>query len=541
MSRILIQMTVLTGLALPAAAQRVPSMTDSLDLVITGARIVDGSGKPGYLGDIGVQNGWITHVAKPGGLAGRPARLRVRAAGLVVSPGFIDVHSHTVDAIVAPERRWNEGVVRQGVTTVLGGPDGGYAPDIMKRVVTAITAQGAGTNVALYVGHNGVREAVMGNAQRAPTVEELDRMKAMVKEGMEMGAVGLSSGLMYEPGMFSTTDEVVELARVVAPYRGIYDSHVRDPVKRFLWSDQECIEIGERAGVAPKIGHEKAVALENEGKIQDVIAMVNAARMRGVDAVTDQYPYDGAATSPMTGIIVLPKELRGQAGFDLKAALRDPATRAKIREASELGVDGGFAWLKATGYTAMRVTTSPERPALVGRYLSEIAAAENKDRFDSVADLIIASSKPIGITLGAIKEKDLRDLLVQPWNMIASDGGYADSKTDQMGHPRSTGTFPRVLGHYVRDAKLLTLEEAVRKMTSLPADFSGLRDRGRIAEGQAADLVIFDPRTIADRSTWEEPGKMAVGVRDVFVNGQAVLRNGDLTGKAPGRYLRARR
>ncbi len=541
MPRILIGLAVLTGLAQPATAQRAPLMSDSLDLVITGARIVDGSGRPGYLGDIGVQNGWITQVGRPGMLAARPTRLRVRAAGLVVAPGFIDVHSHTVDAIIASERRWNEGVVRQGVTTVVGGPDGGYAPDMMKRVVAALATQGAGTNVALYVGHNGVRRAVMGNAQRPPTADELDRMKTMVKDGMELGAVGLSSGLMYEPGMFSTTDEVVELARVVAPYRGIYDSHVRDPVKRFLWSDQECIEIGERAGVAPKIGHEKAVALENEGKIQDVITMVNAARIRGVDAVTDQYPYDGAATSAITGIIVLPKDLRGQTGFDLKAALKDPATRARIKEASENGVEGGFAWLKATGYTAMRVTTSPERPALVGKYLSEIATAEKKDRFDFLADLIIASAKPVGITLGAIKEKDLRDLLVQPWNMIASDGGYADAKTDQMGHPRSTGTFPRVLGHYVREAKVLTLEEAVRKMTSLPADFSGLRDRGRIAEGQAADLVIFDPRTIADRSTWEEPGKMAVGVRDVFVNGQAVLQNGELTGRSPGRYLRARR
>lgn len=541
MSRVLIQMAVMAGLAIPAAAQKIPGKTDSLDLIITGARIVDGSGKPGRFGDVGVQNGWITDVTGPGALARRAARLRVKAAGMVVAPGFIDVHSHTVESILAPERRWNEGVVRQGVTTVLGGPDGGYSVENMKQVVIALAAQGAGTNVAMYIGHNGVREAVMGNAQRAPTVAELDRMKGMVKEGMELGAVGLSSGLMYEPGMFSTTDEVVELARMVAPYRGIYDSHVRDPVKRFLWSDQECIEIGERAGVAPKIGHEKAVALENEGKIQDVIAMVNAARMRGVDVVTDQYPYDGAATSPITGIIVLPKELRGQAGFDLKASLRDPATRAAIKAASENGVDGGFAWLKATGYTAMRVTTSPERPALVGKYLSEIATMEKKDRFDALADLIIASAKPVGITLGAIKEKDLRDLLVQPWNMIASDGGYADGKTEEMGHPRSTGTFPRVLGHYVRDAKVLTLEEAVRKMTSLPADFSGLRDRGRIAEGQAADLVIFDPRTIADRSTWEEPGKMAVGVRDVFVNGQAVLRDGQLTGKAPGRYLRARR
>ena len=524
-----------------ALAAQIPKLTDSLDLVITGARIIDGSGRPGFAGDVGIRLGWITDVARPGGLARRAARQRIGAAGLVLAPGFVDVHSHTVDALGDPAHRFNEGVVRQGVTTVLGGPDGGYSPVEMKQVIEALRQRGAGTNVALYIGHNGVRAAVMGDAHRAPTEDELVRMKALVHEGMELGAVGLSSGLMYEPGMFSETDEVVELAKEVAPYRGIYDSHVRDPVKRFLWSDQECLDIGERAGIAPKIGHEKAVGLENAGKIREVIAMVNAARMRGVDAVSDQYPYDGAATSNLTDVVVLPKDLQGQTGFDLKAALRDPALRARIKESSENGVGGGFAWLKATGYTSMRITTSPENPALVGKYLSELADGRKIGRFDLVADLILTSTKPIGITLGAIKEQDVRDLLVQPWNMIASDGGYADAKTDEMGHPRSTGTFARVLGHYARDVKLFPLEEAVRKMTSLPADWIGLRDRGRVAEGQAADLVIFDARTIADRSTWEKPSAMAVGVRDVLVNGTLVLHNGALTGQSPGRYLRARR
>ena len=536
----LLMIAALLVLATPAMAQR-PAPAESLDVVITGARIIDGTGKPAFAGDVGVRGGWIVTVTAPGVLRGIPARHRIVATGMVLAPGFIDVHSHTVDAIVAPARRWNEGVIRQGVTTVLGGPDGGYSPAIMKQVIDSIRLHGTGTNVALYVGHNGVRAAVMGSAQRAPTAEELARMKGMVKEGMELGAVGLSSGLMYEPGMFSTTEEVIELAKEVAPYRGIYDSHVRDPVKRFIWSDQECLDIGEKAGIAPKIGHEKAVGLENAGKIREVIAMVNAARLRGVDAVSDQYPYDGAATSALADIIVLPPALRAQAGFNLKDALKSPALRAQIKQASENGVDGGFAWLKATGYTSMRVTSSPEQPALVGKYLSELADARKTDRFDAVADLIIGSTQPIGITLGAIKEADVRALLVQPWNMIASDGGYADATSDEMGHPRSTGTFPRVLGHYARDLKLLTLEEAVRKMSSLPADWVGLRDRGRIFAGQAADLVVFDPRTIADKSTWTEPAKMAVGVRDVLVNGVAVLENGAMTGKAPGRYLRARR
>ena len=529
--------------ALPATAQNPRPSPDPIpyDLVVSGARIIDGTGRSAFRGDVGVRGGWIVSVTAPGALRSAATKDRLNATGLVVSPGFIDVHSHTVPAISRPATRWNEGVIRQGVTTVLGGPDGHFAPDQIRATIAAVAENGAGTNVAVYVGHNAIRRKVMGVAQRAPTADEMTQMKALVKEGMELGAVGFSTGLMYEPGMFSVTDEVVELAKVVKPYNGIYDSHVRDPVRRFLWSDEEVLIIGERAGIPPKIGHEKAVGLENAGKIRDVIKMVNAARARGIDAVTDQYPYDGAATSTITRIIVVPEDLKAAPGFDLKAALRDPATRARLKTSSENGIDGGFAWLKATGYTSMRVTTSPEQPKLVGKYLSELPRAAGRSEFDALADLIINSNQPVGITLGAVGEDDVRLLMVQPWNMIASDGAYADGTTEMQGHPRSTGTFTRVLGHYVRDVKLLKLEEAVRKMTSLPADYVGLRDRGRLVEGQAADLAVFDPATIADRSTWSEPGKMSVGVHHVIVNGTFVLRDGKMAGTAPGRYLRARR
>ena len=526
--------------AAPAQSRPAPRAPERYDVVITGGTIVDGSGKARYAGDIGVRGGWIARVAPPGGLRTAAATTRLDARGLIVSPGFIDVHSHSIEEAFKSPNRSNEAVVRMGVTTVVGGPDGFFAPMHMRMVMDSLRHHGAGTNVAMYVGHNGVREAVMGNAQRAPTAEELAKMKALVREGMELGAVGLSSGLMYEPGMWGTTAEVVELAKEVTPFRGIYDSHVRDPGHKLIESDRETIEIGERAGIAPKIAHEKVVGLENAGLLDQVIELVESARARGVNAVTDQYPYDGAATSPLEGIIVVPEAMAKAPGFDLKASLRDPATRRQLKGPSEHGIDGGFAWLKATGYSQMRITSSADDPKLVGEYLSELAKKRGVDPFDLISELIVGAKTPIGITLGAVREVDVKGLLVQPWNMIASDGAYVGPSEGRQGHPRSSGTFPRVLGRYVREQRLLSLEEAMRKMTSFPADFVGLHDRGRIAEGQAADITIFDARTIIDRSTWDDPAAMATGVKHVLVGGTLVLRDERMTGEAPGRYLAAR-
>ncbi|MFN8668754.1 MAG: amidohydrolase family protein [Gemmatimonadaceae bacterium] len=529
--------SVATAQQAPAAS---PAAEVRYDLVITGGRIVDGTGRPARAGDVAVRGGWIVRVAAPGALRSAAATTRIDATGLVVSPGFVDVHSHSIEEAFKSDKRLNEGVVRQGVTTIVGGPDGYFAPFHMRMLLDSLKHHGSGTNVAMYIGHNGVREAVMGMVQRAPTAEELAKMKAMVREGMELGAVGLSSGLMYEPGMFSKTDELVELAKEVAPYRGIYDSHVRDPGHHLIESDRETIEIGERAGISPKIAHEKVVGLENASLLKDVVALVEGARARGVNAVTDQYPYDGAATAHLEELIVVPEVTAKAPGFDLKALLRDKMQRPALKESSEHGINGGFAWLKATGYSQMRITSSPENPSLVGQYLSELATARRVDPFDLVADLILGATKPIGITLGAVREVDVRNLLVKPWNMVASDGAYVDPAEGTRGHPRSAGTFPRVLGRYVREQHALTLEEAVRKMTSFPADFVGLHDRGRVAEGQAADLAIWNPRTIADQSTWEQPSKMATGMIHVFVGGVAVLKDGAMTGVAPGRFLAAR-
>ncbi len=514
------------------------SSPERFDIVLAGGTVIDGSGAPGVRADVGIRAGRIARIGDLSAARAPRAKERLDVSGLVVAPGFIDVHSHTVEAIAEPDKKWNEGVLRMGVTTVVGGPDGGFEPARIRELTGAYLRQGVGTNVAFYVGHNGIRRAVMKSSQRRPpTDKELSAMKAMVREGMDLGAVGLSTGLMYEPGLFSETSELVALAGEVKPFGGIFESHVRDPGHDLLGSDREVIEVARRAGTPGRIAHEKAVGLEQEGLIAEVVKLVEAARAEGLDITTDQYPYDGAATAKLEEIIVVPDEVKAEAGFDLKEALRDPSTRRALRETSEEGIDGGFAWLKATGYSHMRITSAPDAPELTGRYLSELAAERAMTGFDLVADLILESEKPVGITLGAIAEEDVRALLIQPWNMIASDGGYPGGDPGE-GHPRSAGTFPRVLGLYVRELGLLSLEEAVRRMTSFPASNAGLFDRGRLAEGMAADITVFDPETIADRSTWEDPHRFSEGIAHVLVNGEYALKGGELTGATPGRWLR---
>jgi N-acyl-D-aspartate/D-glutamate deacylase len=531
-----------------------PPPPEGLELLITGGTIVDGTGAPRHEADVALIGDRIAWVGRSGRATAPDS---IDATGLVVAPGFIDAHSHTTPQIAREAFKLNEGVVRQGVTTVVGGPDGSLSAGMIRRLVAAHDSLGIGTNVAYYVGHNAIRSEVLGDDQRrAPTPPELEAMRAEVREGMELGALGLSTGLMYEPGMFSETGEVIALAEEVAPFGGIYDSHVRDPVHAFLASDREVVRIAEAAGIGGKIGHIKGVGLHNAGVIADVIEMVEAARDRGVEIVSDQYPYDGAATAPLAAIVVVPTDLPGlptfrglQAGAiepdaesmagaraEIVEAASDPDGWAALREASENGVDGGFAWLKATGYTSMRVVSAPERPDLVGRYLSELAEESGKEPFRVVTDLL-GEGADITVTLGAIEEADVRTIMVRPWNMIASDGGWADGSDSPEGHPRSAGTFARLLGHYVREEGVLTLEDAVRKITSLPAGFLGLDGRGRIGAGDVADLVVFDPGTIIDRSDWDHPNRFAVGVEYVFVNGVPVLSGGEMTGAAPGRFV----
>ena len=519
------------------------------DFLIQNGTIIDGLGNPAFEGDLLIRNGKM-ELVKPGESVN--TLKTIDATGLIVAPGFLDIHNHSDWSINDSINRLNETYIKQGVTTIVGGPDGYHSPSTILKLINAYNENGIGTNAAFYVGHNGIRREVMKeDQQRSPTKEELEEMKSLVREGMEMGTIGLSTGLMYEPGTYSDTDEIIELAKEVATYNGIYDSHVRNPVHAFVKSHREVIEISTKANITGKLGHLKAVGLHNKGAINEIISMVEKYRADGFEIVSDQYPYDGAQVENLEAIIVIPSDMEERSIVDslfnnnrfdkaislMKLTLADQDKRARIKQTSENGENGGFAWLNATGYTSMRITNSKDFPELVGKYLSEIAAERKISGFDLVCELIINGKERTAITLGGINEIDVQTLLLQPWNMIVSDGTYVKHSTESGGHPRSTGTFPRVLGHYVRELKLLTLEEAIRKMTSLPADIIGFKNRGRIQDGLPADIVIFNPNTIIDNSTFEQPNLFASGVIYVFVNGIPVLQNEEMTGSAPGKYL----
>lgn len=517
-----------------------PAGAEELDLIIRGGTVIDGTGAPGYPADVGVQAGRIVRV---GDLADVAATHVLDARGRVVAPGFIDAHSHVPHRLVRSQGPLDfTQLLTQGITTVVDGPDGNFAPAEIHRLIATLSERGSSINYAFYVGHNGIRRQVMGNRPDAPTAAELDTMRRLVREGMEMGCLGLSTGLMYQPGMFSKTEEVVALAREVAPFGGIYDSHTRNPVFELLASDQEAIDIGRQAGIPVKLAHVKPVGLINQGLAAAEVELVEAARRAGRTVVADQYPYDGAATAALEEIVIVPGELLATAAKpdpgELRRLLADPAARAEIRRTSEQGLRGGFAWIKAVGYGSMRIVHAPSSPSLVGRNIQLLAEERRADPFDLVAELIVANPEPVIVTLGSVAEEDVRTLMVQPWTMIASDGAYVDPARPQGHHPRSTGTFTRVLGHYVRDVGLLSLPEAIRKMTSFPAAHLNLHDRGRIAVGLVADLTVFDPATIRDRSSYVDPAALSEGVVHVVVNGMPVLQDGAATGALPGRFVK---
>jgi N-acyl-D-amino-acid deacylase len=510
-----------------------------VDLLIRNVTVIDGNATKGRLADVAVQDSRIVAVEKDVKFS---ARKVIDATGLVLAPGFIDLHNHSEVAITRPEGRLNEGFIRQGVTTIVGGPDGSRSAAQIRDLVAKYETNGIATNVAFYVGHNAIRLEVMGSEQhRAPTADEMQRMKQLVHDGMEFGAIGFSSGLMYYPGIYSTTEEVAELAKEAKPYGGMYDTHVRDPHEHLLESNAEAIDIGRRAGIPVKLTHLTTPGLLHRGEMHDVVKQIEQARAQGINVVSDQYPYRGVATATLFRTLVFDPSLNVQTPQDGVAALKDPEKLARIRKDTIDGPQVGISLYRTAGPKHFQILACPGCRQYEGKFISQMADEMRLDPFDAIVALLLRYKQTIIISIGGFFEEDVRYLMPQPWNMIASDGeAITNPSLAKFGwpHPRSTGTYPRVLGRYVRELKLLTLEDAIRKMTSMPADFAGLSDRGRVEVGRFADLVLFDPKKINDRSTWESPLEFATGIVDVFVNGTPVLLDGRMTGETPGIYVR---
>jgi N-acyl-D-amino-acid deacylase len=465
--------------------------------VITGARLADGSGNALRTASVRVADDVIAEVGevKPG-----PDDELVDGTGLVLSPGFIDPHNHSTDGLETDPDAVTQ--VSQGITTVALGQDGS-SPWPIADYVARRRAQPSAINIVLLVGHATVRRQVMGDDyRRQPRAEEVRRMRALVDQAMLEGAVGLSSGLEYEVGSYSDTEEVVELARAAAARGGIYISHIRDEADRSMEAIVEAIAVGERAKLPVQITHIKLGTVGVWGKAEQVVRLVDAARARGVDVTADAYPY--LAWQSNLKVLVPNKK------YD------DPAS---VQEALD-DIGGG---------RNVQITRLPMFPQHVGKRLDEVARAEGLSEVD--AYIRIVKDEDAGIIGHTMSEPDLRTFYRQPWTMVSSDGGINNN------HPRGAGTFPRVLGKLVREDGWMTLPEAVRKMTSMPAARLGLNDRGLVRPGMKADLVLFDPDTVLDRSTFEEPRRLATGVRRVWVNGRTVWTGSASTGERPGRVL----
>ncbi|MFC2953851.1 amidohydrolase family protein [Marinicaulis aureus] len=509
-----------------------PAQAENADILLVGGAIIDGTGKSPRRADLAIKGERIVAVGKN---LKMDALQTLDISGLMVSPGAIDLHNHSEYAFGSVEgANLSEKTLRQCVTTIVIGPDGSYDPERLRGIFTTVDKIGSGVNVAFFVGHNGIRENVMGDRQnRAPLKDELTQMAALADEGMKMGAVGLATGLMYSPGVFSETDEVIALAKMAAPYGGVYSSHVRDPHSALLQSNWEAIEIGRQAGVPVNLTHLTTPGKHHRGLMKAVIEQVEDANRDGVRVTADQYPYPAVATVKLWDVLSFPEGVSVSSLADVRALLRNPEERARLRHETVTGGADGFSHYKASGASSLYILDCPGCEQYEMRFISEVAADENIDGFEAVAELLMEAQGDVIISVGGFYEEDMVDLLKQPWAMVASDA-YPKFDEASVVHPRAFGTFPRIFGKYVREDGVLSLGEAVRKMTSAPADFTGLKERGRIEEGAYADLCVFDADAIADRSTWAEPMLMPVGVEHVLVNGAFAIRDGEATGDPHG-------
>lgn len=498
------------------------------DVLIRGGSVIDGTAAARFNADVAIKGDKIALVSRAPIDARRATRV-VDASGQIVAPGFIDIHAH-LDPL--PQLPGAESAVRQGVTTALGGPDGG-SPLPLAPYMAAREKQRIGINVGYLVGHNTVRERVMGIVDRAPTADELAQMKALVAEGMAHGAFGMSTGLRYLPGNFAKTDEVVALARVAAGAGGIYTSHLREEGLGLLEGVGEAITIGRDAKIPVVLTHHKAVGTQMWGASGRTLAMIDSARRAGIDVMADVYPY----TATSTGLSVLIPTWAFDGGDTAFARrVRDPVLRDSIKRGVVFNIlnDRGGGDLARVQFSSVQW-----QPALNGRTLADWARERGMPTTpENGADLVIEGELKGGARMiyHVLDERDVQRIMSHPQAMIASDGRLS-APGPASPHPRAYGTFPRVLGRYARDLKLFPLETAVFKMTGQPAARLGLRDRGVLREGAFADVVVFDAATVADRSTFENPHQYPAGIQYVFVNGAAAVDGGRFTDARSGRIL----
>jgi N-acyl-D-amino-acid deacylase len=523
-----------------------------VDLLIANGRIVDGTGSPWYRGEVAIRGDRIVAV---GQLRGIDARDTIDANGLIVSPGWIDMLGHSEYPLLTDGRALSK--ITQGITTEITGEVTSVVP-VNERTLRELgfsrnnrvdwtdlngyfqrlDKSRPAINLATFVTVGSVRRYVMGDANRAPTAAELQQMRDLVAQSMQQGAIGLSTGMIYAPATYASTDEIVELARVAAAYGGGYASHIRSEGARLVEAVNEAITIGERAGGWVQIHHLKASGKANWGKMPAAVAAIEAARARGIDVTADQYPYRASSTGLDA---IIPTWAHAGGTDSLIARLQDPEIRRKLT-AEIMGPDqreeligessGGPSGVMLAGFRMDSLRKYN------GKLLSDVAAERNQLPLDVVFDLLVADSAATSAIYFSMSEEDIEYAMKQPWVSVGIDAGARDTIVTSHPHPRAYGSFPRILCHYVRARNVITLPDAIRKFTSLPAARVGLADRGVIKVGMYADLTIFDEATVCDRATFEKPAQTSTGIRHVLVNGVSVLRDGKVTGERGGRGIR---
>ncbi|OAI51388.1 N-acyl-D-amino acid deacylase [Planctomycetaceae bacterium SCGC AG-212-F19] len=491
------------------------------DCVIRGATLHDGSGQPGVVGDLAIKGERIVAVGSFK-TAGTPRA--IEGKGLVVAPGFIDLHTHSDTALTLPSTRANYNYLTQGVTTVVTGNCGSGPVDVATYFKTLETNK-VGSNVIHQVPHNSLRAQVMGNANRQPTADELKKMEALVDQGMKAGAWGLSTGLIYNPGTYAKTEELIALAKVASRHGGFYASHMRDEGVGLLTAIDELLTIGREAKLPVHISHMKCSGKPAWGKAADAIALVNQARAKGQEVTADQYPYTASSTSLMATIV--PPLFREGSAKDFLARLDDAEQGPKLKTAIEQRLDGRAG--------AIRIAAYGKKPAWQGKDIEKIAIEEKRKPIDIALEILRNGGAQI-VNFN-MSDEDMRLIMKQPFVATASDGSAMGPGTT-IPHPRAYGTFPRKVGRYALVEGVISLEQAIRSASGLPADILKLPQRGYLKAGYFADVVVLDPEKFRDVGTFDKPHQYATGVRFLFVNGQLAMDDGKATNALAGKVLR---